>query len=71
MTPPNTPASSRRWLVIGLVAVLVGAVGVLAWKLTTDGQAKSDPLGATEANARGVGHMEQFVYVQATKEFRP
>ena len=69
MTQPTAPAPSRRWLVIGLVAVALGAACLIAWKLTTDGQAKSDPLGATEANARGVGHMEQFDYPQATKEF--
>ena len=48
---------------------MLGAAGLVAWKLTTDGSPKSDPLGATEANARGVGHMEQFDYAQATKEF--
>ena len=30
---------------------------------------KPDPIAAAHANARGIGHMEQFKYVDAVKEF--
>jgi len=63
---------SRRLWVAGIASVLIAAAAVVwfTWgKFKPDAKQKSDPLGATEANARGIGLMEQFRYPEAAKEF--
>ncbi len=62
---------SRRGPLLGLTVVILAAVAVvLLWpRRAVVEPAKSDPVGATEANARGVGLMEQFRYDEAAKEF--
>ena len=67
--PPPHPRRSRRWPAIGSVVVLIASVGLVFWLVRKPDAPKSDPLGATEANARGVGLMEQFEYAPAAKEF--
>ena len=67
--PPPSPRRSRRWPAIGSVVVLIASVGLVFWLVRKPDAPKSDPLGATEANARGVGLMEQFEYAPAAKEF--
>ena len=67
--PVVSPGRSRRWLVVGLAVVLAGGVGVFVWLRVAGDKVKPDPLGATEANARGVGYMEQFAYSDAAREF--
>ncbi len=70
---PNAPAPRRPWRVFGLAALLVVGLACAAGLAVKFGGgrpvATADPLGATEANARGVGLMEQFNYADATKEF--
>ena len=67
-----SPQQPRRWPALALGAVALGLIGLLVWFVwlrKPDDKAKSDPLAATEANARGVGLMEQFKYAEAAKEF--
>jgi len=66
--PVPPPARTRRRLAFAVVGVAAVALGVGVW-LVVGGRVRPDPLAATEANARGVGLMEQFVYLDAAKEF--
>ena len=65
MTPPvPPPRRSRRhvFLAFGGIALLGIALAAFFLLRKTDDPAKSDPLAATEANARGIALMEKFVY---------
>ena len=69
----TTPAPRRPWRAFALVALLAAGLGGAAvvavrWRDRAPA-AKPDPVGATEANARGVGLMEQFNYADAAAEF--
>ena len=71
--PPTAPAPRRPWRAFAAVALLlVGlalAAGLAIGWLAHAPLAKADPLAATDANARGVGLMEQFNYTEAAREF--
>jgi tetratricopeptide (TPR) repeat protein len=72
LTPP--PASGRRWLLPGLLALLLIAGGVavyLVWfrPKPSDDRPPPDLTAAMAANTRGVGRMEQFDYPAAQAEF--
>ncbi|MFO0850659.1 MAG: FG-GAP-like repeat-containing protein [Gemmataceae bacterium] len=65
---PDARPSRLPWL---LVAVLLVAAGVGAWVLLQRPRGPAgDPVAASHANARGVGHMEQFEYAKAADEFQ-
>src|SRR5262245_18228907 len=63
-------ASRRRLLLAGSAAALAGAaVAAWLWWPRTAPPAPDDPIAAAAANARGIGHMEQFAYGKAVPEF--
>ena len=78
--PGHLPDSSHRPPVIAsrspagssLVAFFLIAGAAIGTVVATCGPAaavKPDPIAAAHANARGIGHMEQFKYPDAVKEF--
>ncbi len=70
MTPPVTPPRrSRRHVFLALGGVGLLGIAVAAFFLLRKpvDKPKSDPLAATEANARGIGQMEQFNYSDPLK----
>ena len=68
MTPNST--SRRRWPWAVALLVPLGALGFTAWYIWLRQPAvKSDPVAATQANLRGIGHMERFEYPAAVTDF--
>jgi hypothetical protein len=58
---PAPPAPRRGLLWPLLVLLLLVAAGVAVWAVWFRGRpAASDPVAAAHANARGIGHLEQF-----------
>lgn len=69
-TPPSpAPQSRKRWLLPTLLLLLLGGVGVGAYFLWPHPKPEPDINAAIAANLRGVGHMEQFKFAEAEKEF--
>ena len=69
--PPAAPRprSNLRVLVLGIcVIALLLAIGVSGWILLQN-KPKADLVAASHANARGVGLMEQFEYLEAADTF--
>jgi tetratricopeptide (TPR) repeat protein len=65
------PLSNPRWL-FGVLGVLILAALVAAgWFLFRSGkpETKEDLVAASHANARGVGHMDQFEFARAVEAF--
>ena len=66
---PPTPRGSHRWI-FPVAFLLIGGAAIGLWLLLRPSAAvKPDPIAAAHANARGIGHMEQFKYPDAVKEF--
>ena len=57
------------YLGLGAAALLGIAIAMFLVLRDSDDKPKSDPLAATEANARGVALMERFDYREAAAEF--
>lgn len=70
-SPPPAPAGRSWFLPLAVVALLAGGIGVGAWYFLREkpAPAKPDPVAAAKANARGIGHMEQFDYPKAVEAF--
>lgn len=75
-TPAPAPApqkkSSRGWLIFTTLLALIGLAGVgfgLWTFLSRSDRVKPDAVAAARANARGIGHMDQFQYDKAITEF--
>ncbi len=66
---PSSPRRTRRIWPVAVATLLLLGIGLFIWLRKGTENAKSDPLAATEANARGVGLMERFEYPAAAKEF--
>ena len=66
---PEIPIVAHResWLCPGVSGL--GRSGVGRWLLLAEARSKPDAVAAAHANARGIGHMEQFDYPAALKEF--
>ena len=67
----NRTSPRRAWHLwpVAVVALLLLGIGLFIWLRKGAENPKSDPLAATEANARGVGLMERFDYPAAANEF--
>src|SRR5262245_5263360 len=66
---PPTRRNSHRWI-FPVAFLLVAGLAIGMWLLLRPAAAvKPDAVAAAHANARGIGHMEQFKYVDAVKEF--
>src|SRR5581483_5789898 len=61
---------SRRWpWAVALFVLLVAAAFTVWFVWLRRPASKPDPVAATQANLRGVGHMERFDYAAAVKDF--
>jgi Tfp pilus assembly protein PilF len=61
---------SRRWPWAAALLVLLACVGFAGWYFwLRKPPFKPDPVAATQANLRGVGHMERFEYLKAVAAF--
>ena len=69
-TPSTKPGRQLLyWLGAAAVTVLIAAIAIYFWQRQRDEQHASNLQAASEANARGVGLMEQFEYSGAAEEF--
>ena len=57
------------WLGTAAITVLISGLALFFWQRHRDERQASNLLAASEANARGVGLMEQFEYPGAAEEF--
>src|SRR4051812_42633869 len=62
--PPRSPHRRLAGVTVGLLLAALAAVG---WWLTRP--AAPDMVAVLRANNRGVGHMEQFEYPEAARDF--
>jgi tetratricopeptide (TPR) repeat protein len=65
----TTPRPFTRPAALLLAALLLAAAAFGIWWFGFRNRTKPDPVAAAAANARGVGHMEQFEYRKAKEAF--
>ena len=74
--PIPQPRSRRRIFQLSIAVLFLAGLGYLGWRWLLPErpqpqppQLQGDMTAAMQANLRGVGHMEQFEYVEAVKDF--